>query len=91
MRKAGYHTVKVDFVYFERMRQSSRKKRRGNYMDILTPSGFMQLGSIIRNLVICLRVFLEFMSELHSGPPTNTVTALLSTKSGSGPHYVWEV
>lgn len=39
---------------------------------------------------VCPRVFLELISELHSGPSSSIVTALLSTKSGSGPHYVWE-
>lgn len=45
MRRAGYLTVKCDFLYFRTMKQWSHGKKRRNYMDLLTPSGFMLLTS----------------------------------------------
>ena len=44
MRQAGLKSVRCDIEYFKCMGQMRGGKQRSNYMDILTPSGFMQLG-----------------------------------------------
>lgn len=52
MRRAGYLSARFDKLYFD---PACQRKRKSNWHDILTPSGFMSLGWILAEL-ICLSV-----------------------------------
>lgn len=42
MRERGFRSARFDYLYFDKMKKSCKAgKLRRNYMDLLTPAGFM--------------------------------------------------
>lgn len=85
MRRAGYLTVKCDFLYFRTMKQWSHGKKRRNYMDLLTPSGFILAVVLVlkgkaRDLITWLGIKCSSFIGLNVGT---------SGRSPSNPYGNW--